>query len=310
MNEKDQSWYNTDILLFLGMGKNLPVYDISDFDSDPQAREFYTNRLSVHVASHTFTNLPHKHDFFLTILVTRGTGWHEVDFVRYKVKPGAVFLMQPGQMHYWRLSKDIEGYVFFHSKEFYDEAYVVAGIKEFPFFRSFQSSPAVLLPAAKINGLKFYCEELIAEHKSKRYLGMQKLRALVNVIYIELSREYSQGALLQKQRYLSKLNEFETRVDNNFRQIKSAGEYARMLNVSEKHLNRIVRETLDKTSTQLIADRIVLEAKRMLIAGKLSVAEIGYELGYSDKSYFARFFKKNAGETPLAFVKRSKKNSA
>ncbi len=82
--------------------------------------------------------------------------------------------------------------------------------------------------------------------------------------------------------------------------------YAFKLNITKKHLNRVAKSCIGKTSTQLISERIILEAKRMLIYSKLNVTQIGEELGYFDNSYFVRFFKKNVGITPFAFLVKYK----
>ena len=73
--------------------------------------------------------------------------------------------------------------------------------------------------------------------------------------------------------------------------------------MSEKNLNRICKITFNKTTSDVIADRIILEAKRMLVHSKSSVIQISVELGYEDDSYFIRVFKKRTGETPLQFIK-------
>jgi AraC family transcriptional regulator, transcriptional activator of pobA len=290
------------------MKKKLPVYRIGDFGDNRKHPGFYANYLQPHVARHTFTHLPHKHDFFLVMLITGGKGWHEVDFIKYKVKAGSVFLMQPGQMHYWKLSEDIKGYVLFHNKVFYEEGYAFHRLRDFPFYKSFQSDPGLFLQAKQRAKPVALFQEIIEEYGGTRPLQLQKVQALLQLLYIELSRACSPAGKTGKKPYLDQLQAFESLIEINFRQMKYAGEYAKMLHISEKHLNRIVKDSIGKTSTQLIADRIILEAKRLLIQGKLNVTEVGYELGYSDRSYFVRFFKKQSGETPLSFVRRYANN--
>jgi len=75
-----------------------------------------------------------------------------------------------------------------------------------------------------------------------------------------------------------------------------------MMNISDKHLNRMTKETLNKTISELIFERIILEAKRMILFSKYSVSEISIELGYIDTSYFSRLFKNKTGQTPLEFL--------
>ena len=66
----------------------------------------------------------------------------------------------------------------------------------------------------------------------------------------------------------------------------------------------MVKISLNKTASDLITERIILEAKRMLVFSKRTVSEIIGELGYSDSAYFFRFFKKKTTLTPTAFLQR------
>ncbi len=84
-------------------------------------------------------------------------------------------------------------------------------------------------------------------------------------------------------------------------QIKSAYEFADQLNVHVNHLNRAVKENLQKTTTQVIAERLVQEAKILLRHSKWSVSEIAYALGFSEPTHFNNFFKKHTNTTPTAF---------
>jgi hypothetical protein len=119
------------------MKNELPVYSINKFELLSNEGDFYANQLNRHVKNYHFTNFPHKHDFFLVILFTHGKGKHEVDFETFKVERGALFILKPGQMHYWELSDDVDGFVFFHSREFFDKGFISLSIKDFHFYNSF-----------------------------------------------------------------------------------------------------------------------------------------------------------------------------
>ncbi|WP_431211477.1 helix-turn-helix domain-containing protein [Puia sp. P3] len=71
--------------------------------------------------------------------------------------------------------------------------------------------------------------------------------------------------------------------------------------MSEKNLNLICKVILNKTTSTVITDRVVLEAKRMLIHTNMNIVQISLDLGYADNSYFSRVFKKATCETPLEF---------
>ncbi len=280
----------------------MPIYSINKFELSNNEGDFYTNFLNKHVKNHHFTNFPHKHDFFLVILFTQGKGKHEVDFETFKIEKGVLFVLKPGQMHYWELSDDVDGFVFFHSKEFFDKGFISLSIKDFHFYNSFQGTPYFKLNEKQLNKINFAMNELVVEYVKNDFFKWQKIHALILLVYIEISREKTPLGNIKNQTYLTKLMQFEDLIEVNFKSEKFVKEYAFKLNITEKHLNRIVKSCIGKTSTQLISERIILEAKRMLIYSKLNVTQIGEELGYFDNSYFVRFFKKNVGITPFAFL--------
>lgn len=285
------------------MKKELPIYDITKFQNFNNFNDVYANYLKPHVSKHHFTNLPHKHDFYLVALFTHGSGTHEIEFVSYKVEPGALFIMKPGQMHYWKLSKDVQGYIYFHSKNFYDEAYRSMKINEFSFYKSNQNQACIKLSGNLLEEIRVLMRKITEEYNAEKTLKHQKMHALINLVYVELTRTFYP---IEKKKgngsYLIKVEQFEELIDNNYKVMKSASDYAEKLNMTEKHLNRICKDCYNKTSTQIITARIILEAKRMLIYGKFNVTEIAEQLGYINVSYFVRLFKKNTGVTPRGFL--------
>jgi AraC-like DNA-binding protein len=101
--------------------------------------------------------------------------------------------------------------------------------------------------------------------------------------------------------YSNKIKQLSQLIEMNFIEQKAASFYADALNISLKHLNRICNERLKKTTTQVVTERVMLEAKRMLMNKNLTVSEVASRLGYDDYSYFVRLFKKNSLMTPVAF---------
>lgn len=284
------------------MKSKLPVYKIQHFERVEHEPDFYANDFISHITHHHFATTPHKHDFYLTVLFTKGSGTHEIDFNTYDIKPGSVFMMLPGQMHNWKFAKATDGYVFFHSKDFYNSGFTKANVDSYPFFQSLHNSPIINLDNQSVKKLQTLFKELVLEHEQKAYLKFEKIHVLVNLIYIELSRHYIPSIQIHNESYLTKIRKLENLIDENFKTKKYPNEYANLMNLSEKHLNRMSKECLNKTTTELIAERIILEAKRLLIHSKQSVSEIAYELGYEDNSYFSRFFKKHVGQTAIHFL--------
>jgi AraC-like DNA-binding protein len=79
-------------------------------------------------------------------------------------------------------------------------------------------------------------------------------------------------------------------------------DYAELLHLSPNHLNALCRRTLNKTASTLIHERAIVEAQRLLSHSALGVAQVAYELGFEDASYFVRYFHKYVGIiTPEAY---------
>ncbi len=84
-------------------------------------------------------------------------------------------------------------------------------------------------------------------------------------------------------------------------QLRSASQFASQLNVHVNHLNRAAKETAQKTTTQIISERILQESKTLLRYSRWSVSEIAYALGFTETTHFNNFFKKHVQTSPLKF---------
>lgn len=84
-------------------------------------------------------------------------------------------------------------------------------------------------------------------------------------------------------------------------QLRSASDFANQLNVHVNHLNRAVKEITNKTTSQLIIERILQESKILLKQSKWNVSEIAYALGFTEVTHFNNFFKKHVQQSPVKF---------
>lgn len=97
------------------------------------------------------------------------------------------------------------------------------------------------------------------------------------------------------------LQDLKDAIEKKFLTTHSVSEYASSLNISPSALAKVAKNHFNKTITVLIAERIIIEAKRELYLTIKPVKEIAYNLGYEDEFYFSRFFKKNAGISPQVY---------
>ena len=287
--------------------KTIPILNITQFEREESLVDFYSNDLNNHLVKneHIF-HKPHKHDFFLCVFFSKGSGIHEVDFNSYGVAPGSVFFLMPGQTHYWKFEEQPEGYIFFHSQDFYEFHFSNKKLQQFPFYYSYKNPPYINLTVDKISELEFYFKEVNSEFNQSLLFNKQKIVSLVDLIYINLSRLYVNAETTHWSStpiYLKTLSLLETTIERFYKTEKSAKFYADQLSITPKHLNRITKTTLNKTTTDLITERVLLEAKRLIVHSVNPLSSIGQSLGYEDYAYFSRVFKLKTNKTPLEFRK-------
>ncbi|MGB0748732.1 MAG: helix-turn-helix domain-containing protein [Magnetospiraceae bacterium] len=127
----------------------------------------------------------------------------------------------------------------------------------------------------------------------------QFLRILVALL--RLSGEQERLDVAGSDRDYEILCRYRQMLDRNFRTEKSLESYAKELGVSPQRLNQACKARAGKTSSELLHERLIIEAKRYLLYMELTVAEIGYELGFEDPAYFSRFFSQRVGQPPSAY---------
>ena len=281
--------------------KKYPIYNIQRFNCTSVNSDLYINTFKNHLIDHSFVEEPHRHNSYVLVFFTKGSGTHEIDFDVFAIQPGSMFFLQPGQMHHWNLSDDVEGFVIFYSQEMYNLYFGQKTIADYPFYSSVDNKPEMVFGASELKAILPYFESLIVETQSNQLLKQDKTMNLLDIIHIEIARKYSETHLHEAHSYNVKIKNFEVLLENNFKIEKAPFFYASQLNITLKHLNRICNEMLQKTTTEVITARIILEAKRMLMDKKFTVNEIATELGFDDFSYFTRLFKKHTGVTPTNF---------
>ena len=244
---------------------------------------------------------PHKHDFYQIMFVTQGSGTHQIDFNSHTVTPGQIYLMKPGQMHSWKLAKGIKGLLL----EFNQRS--LNAVKESTkIIKDFSYSPDLLLLQKKdFNEIANLAEVMLREYSMKREMHDICLQYFLSAFLIQLIR-LLHGHQKQEKAF-STVEKFRELLEINFKKKHSVEFYARELRTSPRALTMQLSRSLGKPARSLIQERLLLEAKRYLAFSDLSIAEIGYELGFEDSNYFIRFFKTHEKQTPVQFRKVAKK---
>ncbi len=290
--------------------REITVLNIDELNQNSFQGDFYASTLTVHLKqNHARIEKPHRHNFYALFLFTHGTGVHEIDFNKYEVKSGSVFLLSPGQTHSWELSDDVEGFVFFHTQEFIDLFYVREFLREYPIFRTTFYGNCIQTSDDFYHVVFNLFIKIEEESNNSLWKKDSLIASTILQLYIVLNRyvlEKGGDVKSQGSTYGVLLQKLEDLVELNHRKQKSASFYADKMTITTKHLNRVCMELVGKTTTSIVLDRVILEAKRLLLYTGKTFTEISTELGYEDYSYFSRVFKKTVGETPKQFLKRYK----
>ncbi len=290
----------------MGLSKTLNVLGLKHFTDERP--DFYVNTLADHLrTSHTHINKPHKHSFYATFLFLKGSGIHEIDFNSYDVRRNTVFLLSPGQSHHWSLSDDTDGIVFFHSRELYEAHYVHEFLTDFPFFSTLEHQAAIYLSSDSAKAIVPLFEEILSVMDQKITKRKQLVLSLITQIYVRLEQAYAadtEAEINKNDSYYNTFLKFQRLVEENFQSERSVARYADWMNVTSKHLNRINRAIINKSTLEIINERIILEAKRILMHGRKNVSEVADELGFADHAHFSKMFKSKTGQSPSGFLKK------
>jgi AraC family transcriptional regulator, transcriptional activator of pobA len=287
------------------MRRNIPVYSICNLlGTDKCLADLLVLDLK------TFLNesdivYPHRHSFYQLLFVTKGKGKHLVDFENHEVKPMQVHFLAPGQIHNWQFSKDAEGYIINFDESFFTSVcHNPHFINEFPFFNSIISRSVMDLKRELQPEVTTLFEAMMAEYHADLDFRADSLRALLLQLLIKLARACKPVSKTPVARYNYVLiRNFENLIEQNFRSKRLPKEYAELLFITPNHLNALCTSSVGKSAGEMIRDRVLLEAKRLLANSAMSISEIAYDLMFEDNAYFSRFFKKYTGHTPEEFRK-------
>lgn len=250
---------------------------------------------------------PHRHNYFEVLYFNGAGGIHEIDFQSYSIEKNSIHFVSPGQVHLLRRDPKVTGYVLSFTDDFFlDRASSSMFIETLPFFISPSSISIVRLKDPEkvieiIDIIKRIQKEFASDHSDK----IQVIASWMSLFLISCRRMYlNQVPTGEKQAVKNEtVKKFRKLVEEKFTENKSVSEYAVLLNITPGHLNDTMQKELGKTASELIHDRIILEAKRLLYHSEKSIKEIAATLNYDDPSYFTKFFKTNTDLTPDQFRK-------
>jgi AraC-like DNA-binding protein len=230
----------------------------------------------------------------------------KVDFSIYTTTEPTLFFVAPNQFLGIEASGIESGWFMFYNRDFYciqihDEEVACDGL----LFNNIHNMPRTSVPKEHIgrfNDLFLRMEEELVQNES---CMEEMIRTYLKQLLIRATRiwkkEHLDTELVQQSNDLEFFRKFTLLVDQHYHEKHTVSDYADMLFMAPKTITHKFSRLKLPQPNEIIKNRIVLEAKRLLVHTSMSAKEIAYELGYEDPAYFSRLFLVKTGESPSRF---------
>lgn len=243
----------------------------------------------------------HRHTYFEILWVREGAGVHTIDFVDYPFQGPCLFLLSPQNIHTIRKFGKTRGGVIKFTPAFFPPARFQDHMDgKLNVFDDVDVLPVINLTRKEASFIQKAFVDLNDEHTKGGYFTSDIVMLyleifLLNVYEIKKKKFLNTGF---KKIDFTRFRAFQQNLEENYKHHHKVGYYSNILGISSKTLNNITQKFTAKPPQDLIKERVLLEAKRLLYHTGLSVKEVAHAVGFDDSSYFIRFFKKNTKKSP------------
>lgn len=250
---------------------------------------------------------PHKHSFYEILWIAEGSSKHKIDQYAFDLPGDSLFFIAPGQVHELDHLEAVKGYSIMFTEAFL--ALSRAKPETFlhlAFLENSHQQPSLLLSPGESIEMKPLLE-LLHRESGKEDRSPELIRHLLMAFLLSIQRIFDDTNPAEEVGNLNVevFKKFKKLIEVHYKQESRLPFFAEKLFITPHHLNEITKKVTGKTAGELIRERILIEAKRMLIHGHWPVGQIAADLGFKDFSYFSRQFKKQEGISPVDFRKNN-----
>lgn len=249
----------------------------------------------------------HRHPFYEMVFIDDADGAHIVDYSSYENLHDAVFLISPGQTHYWKGVTKAKGILIYFNEEFlFRSSITVSSVWEIQLFKEIAQTPAIYMNEEFAESMRTIARIMLKEYEEKRKDYPEVLRACLNIMliqfyrYHEMAKEKEEGLSLKLSVNQLSLR-FQNLISQKLTENLSVKQYAEILGVSQGYLNEQLKKQTGKSAGTLIREAQIQEIKRLLVNTELNIAEIAERMNYQDAAYFCRAFKRETGVSPSQY---------
>ena len=265
-------------------------------DDDPQQEEIlHCETLRARSVLHDWRFRPHRHygmhQFFW---IGNGRGVASIEGADHPIGPRTAISMPAMAVHGFVFQPGIEGWVVTIPAANLERILAISNI-----VASRLAAPVIFTAASSAEPV---FAQIAGEYASFTPEREQALTSLAGLLAVWFAREIARAphhasAAPDKGREL--VLRFIRRIEEELRRHLPVAGYASALGVTPTHLTRLCRRIAGRSASALIYDRLALEARRQLIYTARPVSEIAYDLGFQDPAHFAKFFRRQTGQSPM-----------
>lgn len=238
---------------------------------------------------------PRQRDYHEIIWVQKGAANFSIDGDLYSIQANAFFIFPKDRIHQFLPKQLVEGHVIRFSEDLLDD---------FPrlLFSKFNPISEIKINESDNRNLVFLYQLFASEIRLPAHPSPVVVNLLKVIIY-KLDEIKQKQFPCQKEHHYSidSFDQFQTLLDQHITEHKKVSFYAEKLHITPRKLGETIQTMLNKTTSEVIADRLLIECKRQLMYSTNNIAEIAYSLGFEDNSYFTKFFKKRTQTTPKEY---------
>jgi len=249
------------------------------------------------------TTTAHRAEFYHIFWIQKGTAEYLIDFQPVQVKADSFLFVSKDRVQVLDHKSRHDGKLLLFTDNFFAKNEADARfLRSSILFNDFLNIPVISVKEATSAKKVFLeIESELSEEKDQYHYDI--LRNMLHNLLLLAERErrkqgYTEAA---KGADLDYTVLFKDLVEDQFVKTKSVNIYASQMNVSEKRLAQAISKTLGKSPKSVIDERVMLEAKRLLVHTNFAIKEIGYRLGFEEPTNFIKYFRKHAEKTPIEF---------
>ena len=285
----------------------IPNFDSENYGGDPTPEPLFYEELSKRSKTYDWSIKAHRHSsLYQFFLLTRGEVNVHLDDLRESTLAPSLIIVPPMSVHGFEYKTGSEGHVLSLHESLLPE--LIPLLEQ---YRSALKLPQIV-PLSSLKeeatNLKNIMKTIGDEFSNARTARLQMLHSQICQFLVHVTRLLQSGNSLAATHLTENdllAQRFRTLIDQNYRSHPTNPFLANELSVSVSRLAHVSQKVMGAAPQQILHNRILLEAKRLLAYTNSPVSEIGYDLGFSDPAYFSRFFKKMSGDSPVAFRKES-----